>query len=98
MQPINISNEKQRTYIYAGQQQITVPEPSTLIERGKVHIIQTASGNTVILAPEWLAIDIVAAPPAPADRGREAPGAAYPEILQPLIVVTPEDSDDYLPF
>jgi hypothetical protein len=86
MQPINISNEKQRTYIYAGQQQITVPEPSTLIERGKVHIIQTASGNTVILAPEWLAIDIVATPPAP------------PEILQPLIVVTPEDSDDYLSF
>jgi hypothetical protein len=86
MQPNSISNEKQRTYIYAGQQQITVTEPSTLIERGKVHIIQTASGNTVILAPEWLAIDIVAAPPAP------------PEILQPLIVVTPEDSDDYLSF
>jgi hypothetical protein len=86
MQPINISNEKQRTYIYAGQQQITVPEPSTLIERGKLHIIQTAGGHTIVLAPEWLAIDVIAAPPAP------------PEVVAPLIVDTPEDVFRDCPF
>lgn len=69
-------NEKSRSYFYGavtGLQQIKVEDPRHIHEQGKLHSIVTGDGNTVILAPEWLAVEII----------------SKPHVPQPIVVSSP---------
>lgn len=79
-------NEKSRSYYYGslnGLHQINVEDPKHIQEQGKLHSIVTGDGNTVIMAPEWLSIEII----------------NKPQVPQPIVVSDPFPIEyDDIPF